>query len=91
MSGFSNDHKHIDFNNILFQNKNSKQITSIACMSLVRWFNPVPLRSKNSGPLSGSDIGGGQRSGGGISVGVSVWNQRAPTNKPLFYKVTKSP
>lgn len=68
---------NIDFNNILFQNKNSKQITSIACLSLFRWFSPVPLRSQNSGPLSGSNIGRGQRSGGGVSVGVSVWNQTA--------------
>lgn len=89
-SRFSNDHKHIDFNSILFQNKNSKQITSITFLS-----HPPPLHSQNSGALSGSNIRKGQRSGGGISVGASVPNQSAAAfllrqQKHCFTKLPKA-
>lgn len=46
--------QNISISTILFQNQNSKQITSIACLSVFRWFGSVPLEKQWS--LSGSKV-----------------------------------
>lgn len=90
-SRFSNDHKHIDFNSILFQNKNSKQITSITFLSHPppithsKQWSPLRVKYKKRSKVRRRDFCGS------FSTEPKRRCVSAPTTKTLFYKATKSP